>query len=376
MRWLHGQPKKLTLVAYGIAAAVVCAIAISCGPRRFIDAWAHVRPEWLLVVAGGAMLAMLAYVVSYQALVRFENGPRLSLLLALRVVSLGFGPFVPGGGFDVDQRALEGIHGDRHVVSTRIFAIGALEWALLAPAACISAIVLLVGGDHRPMPSTLWPWAVAVPAGFVLGFSFVSKLGKKGLDESRSGLLGSFNRAVLGAWMLKGLARDPALGWRSVLGMASYWALDIASFYGAVRFIGLRTNLGEVVVAFATGYALTRRSMPLGGAGMCEALMTFALHWMGHPIPESLAVVVVYRLFNFVLPVVPAMLVHGGVSSFMTAAYDGRAATKAKSGTAPAGTDTPSRVQHSTQLRIDIGQHAAPSAARQASVDVLRQGSW
>jgi uncharacterized membrane protein YbhN (UPF0104 family) len=334
MRRLYGHPKKLTLVAYGIAVAVVCFIAVSWGPRRFIDAWSHVRPEWLVVVAGGTILATLAYVVSYQALVRFENGPRLSLLMALRVVWLGFGPFVPAGGFDVDKRALEGIHGDRNVVSTRVFAIAALEWAVLAPAACVSAIALLVVGDPRPMASMLWPWALAVPAGFVIGFYFLAKLNNKGLDESRSGILGGLTRAVLGASMLKDLARDPIVGWRAVLGMAFYWALDIGSFYGAVRFIGLHTNLGEIVVAYATGYALTRRSMPLGGAGMCEALMTFALHWMGHPIPESLAVVVVYRLFNFVLPAAPALLVHGGVSSLMTAAYDGRAAARSKRGTA------------------------------------------
>ena len=89
--------------------------------------------------------------------------------------------------------------------------------------------------------------------------------------------------------------------------MALYWAFEIASFYGAARFIGMRLNLGELILGYATGYALTRRSMPLGGAGATEALMTFALHWVGQPVPRALAVVVVYRLFNFALPALPAL---------------------------------------------------------------------
>ena len=44
--------------------------------------------------------------------------------------------------------------------------LGALEYALLAPAACIVAILLLADGAPAALALTL-PWAIAVPIGFV-----------------------------------------------------------------------------------------------------------------------------------------------------------------------------------------------------------------
>jgi len=53
---------------------------------------------------------------------------------------------------------------------------------------------------------------------------------------------------------------------------------------------------------------LTRRSLPAGGAGLVEVALTFALVWMGLPFARTLVAVVIYRLFNFWLPILPAML--------------------------------------------------------------------
>ena len=312
MRTLHGHPKKLMLVAYAIAGGVVVVMATSWGPRGFVRAWAHPQPAWLLVVGGGAIAALLAYTVSYRALMHFDGGLDLPLGLAARIVALGFGPFVPGGGFDVDKRALEAFHGNAVDVGTRVFAIGALELAVLSPAACACAIGLLIDGDPRPSASVLWPWALAVPAGFLIGFSAMSRLQGR-VNCERSGLAGILARSVRGGWMLTGLGRQPRDGWPALIGMAAYWACDIASFYGAARFLGLRINGAEAVLAYATGYALTRRSMPLGGAGVTEALLTLALHWAGQPVGPALAAVLVYRLFNFVFPTLPALVAHGSV---------------------------------------------------------------
>jgi uncharacterized membrane protein YbhN (UPF0104 family) len=107
--------------------------------------------------------------------------------------------------------------------------------------------------------------------------------------------------------------------WGAWVGMGLYWALDIASLYGAARFIGLRLSIGELVIAYGTGYALTRRSMPLAGAGATEVLLTFSLHWVGEPVPASLAVVIVYRIFNFVVPTLPALFVHPRVKPLLEA---------------------------------------------------------
>ena len=334
MRFLHGHPKQLTLVAYAIAAGAVVAIAICWGLRRFIDAWTHPRPELLAPVAAGAILAVLTYIVAYRALMHFDDGPDISIPMAVRIVTHGFGPFVPAGGFDVDKRAIEGLFGDANEAGLRVFAIGAMELAVLAPAACAAAIVLLAQGARQEVDSVLWPWAVCVPAGFVLGFFIVDKL-RRGVDPEALGFRGAWGRAIRGAWMLTDLGRQPVDGWPALLGMAAYWTCDIASFYAAARFLTIDISIEAAIVAYATGYALTRRSLPLGGAGVTEVLMTFALHWVGVPIPSALAVVVVYRLFNFVFPAAPALWVHGRVMGLMTTAYDAAAVAAADRVTRP-----------------------------------------
>ena len=49
-------------------------------------------------------------------------------------------------------------------------------------------------------------------------------------------------------------------------------------------------GVAAVVVGYATGYALTRRTLPLAGAGAVEALLPFALVWVGFGLaPTGLA---------------------------------------------------------------------------------------
>jgi uncharacterized membrane protein YbhN (UPF0104 family) len=84
--------------------------------------------------------------------------------------------------------------------------------------------------------------------------------------------------------------------------------------YASLRLFDTRLDAAHVVVGFATGYALTRRSMPLGGAGATEILMSLALHWVGVPLAHGLPAVVAYRLATFVLPALPAMHSHRRIS--------------------------------------------------------------
>jgi uncharacterized membrane protein YbhN (UPF0104 family) len=62
-----------------------------------------------------------------------------------------------------------------------------------------------------------------------------------------------------------------------------------------------------VVVGYATGYALTRRTLPLAGAGAVEALLPFALTWVAFGLPAAVLAVFAYRIFNLWLPLGPAI---------------------------------------------------------------------
>jgi uncharacterized membrane protein YbhN (UPF0104 family) len=245
------------------------------------------------------------------------------------MVAAGFGPFTPAGGFALDKNALHALHGDEREATIRVLGLGALEWAVLAPAAWISATVLLATGATRPMRSLLWPWAIAVPIGFALGFWMASDVRRRGVRK-RGGHWRTLAKGLDAVAALRGFAASLPSCWSAWLGIALYWAFDIASFYGALRFIGLRLDLADAIVAYATGYALTRRSMPLGGAGVTETLMTFSLHWVGWPVASALAAVVVYRAVNFVLPTVPAILVRPRVAPLIDAAEDGRTPARAE----------------------------------------------
>ena len=328
MRRARQHPIALTLVAFLVSAGAVVAIAAAYGFEAFGDAWSRPHWPWLAVALGGAVLAIAAYAVCYRAAAGARGGPKLPLPLALRAVIRGFAPFAAGGGFAVDKRVLHAIQNDEHEASARVLGLGALEWALLAPAAWLSAVVLLALGDPRPMPSLLWPWAIAVPIGFVLGFSLATPARCERITAKRGRWRDRLGRAMSAIEILRHLARRFPSCRAAWVGMGLYWALDIASFYGAIRFIGLRLNLGELILAYATGYALTRRTMPMGGAGVTEVLMPLSLHWVGQPILPSLAAVVVYRVFNLALPMVPALLTRPHIKPLLDTA-DHLAATAA-----------------------------------------------
>jgi uncharacterized membrane protein YbhN (UPF0104 family) len=323
MRWLREHPLYATAIAFALAVAAVTAVAGASGFAAFGHAWLHLHVIWILLVICAEVLAVPAYALSYRALARFDDGPDLAVPLVARVVTAGFGPFAAGGGFRVDKQALLAIAGDEREATVRVLGLGALEWAVLAPVAWLSAVVLLVARDTRSMSSLLWPWAVAVPVGFSLGLWLAESERIERFCAGRGRWRRPLGNALRSVGILRSLIGDFSRWWPTWAGMALYWTFDVAAFYAAVRFIGLHPNLGEAVLAYATGYALTRRSMPLGGAGITELLMTLALHWVGQPIAPALAAVVVYRTCNFVLPTVPALLVRRHLDPLLSAAEQG-----------------------------------------------------
>ena len=154
---------------------------------------------------------------------------------------------------------MNAVHEDEREATQRVLGLGALGGALLAPAAWLVALGLLIAGDSRVLTSVLWPWVVLVPLG--LGTAVALARSEK---ARRVSWLANALKAIDLLGVLAGGARKH---WGAWTGMALYWALEIAALYAAARFIGLRLTVPELIIAYATGYALTRRSMPLAGAG-------------------------------------------------------------------------------------------------------------
>jgi len=296
-------------VALGIAAIAVLLIARVTGADKVGRAFDSVHLGWIALTAGAELFAYPAYMVAYRSLARVHGHPALALPLVARVVIAGFGPFTIGGGFGVDRQALQALHEDEHSAMVRVLALGTLEWAVLAPIACVVSIVLLAKRADI-MASLLWPWAIAVPLGFAFALWISVPARAKRISHVGGAPRRWLARTLEGVGVLHTLLRSPRAYMGAWLGTGLYWAADIAAFYGGLRTFGLDPGFSKVIIAYATGYAATRRSLPLGGAGVTEALMIYALYWVRLPLAPSLAAVVAYRAFNFMLAATPGLIAY------------------------------------------------------------------
>ncbi|MBA3734818.1 MAG: flippase-like domain-containing protein [Actinobacteria bacterium] len=86
--------------------------------------------------------------------------------------------------------------------------------------------------------------------------------------------------------MLKKLAAQGAEHRGAFVGTTLYWVGDVACLWACLRVFHDSPDITALVIGYATGYALTRRTLPLGGAGSVEALVSFALAWTGIPLAK------------------------------------------------------------------------------------------
>ncbi|MHB1999291.1 MAG: lysylphosphatidylglycerol synthase transmembrane domain-containing protein [Solirubrobacteraceae bacterium] len=301
---LRQMPIASSAFATAIAAIAVLAIAQVTRGDAVGRAFYDVDPTWIALLALAGLIVYPAYVLAYRSIACIHGHAPLALPLVARVVVAGFGPFSIGGGFGFDKQALHALHEDERSARVRVLALGMLEWAVLAPVACGVAVALLVTGA-RIEGALLWPWAIGVPLGFGCAL-WVSTPGR--LERLRGGRFERLVPLLEGVGALHTLIRAPRRYAGAWIGTTLYWAADIGAFYGALRAFGLDPSGEIVILAYATGYAATRRSLPLGGAGITEALMIYSLSWLGQPLAPAIAAVVAYRVFNFLLVATPALI--------------------------------------------------------------------
>jgi uncharacterized membrane protein YbhN (UPF0104 family) len=322
-RLLRKRPIGLSVIATLLASLAVVLIAHVTSADAIGRAFGRFKPAWIGLIAGAELLAYPAYIAAYRSIARVHGHARLGLPLVARIVVAGFGPFSIGGGFGIDRRALEALDEDERSARVRVLALGALEWAVLAPAAWLASVVLLAQGANV-LPSLLWPWAVLVPVGFGFGLWASAESRIDRMSRVRGKRREWLAQPLEGVGALRQLGRNPGQYAGAWLGTALYWTADIAAFYGGLRTFGLEPGAGKVIIAYATGYAATRRSLPLGGAGLTEFLMTYSLYWVRQPLAPALGAVVAYRLFNFLLAAMPALIAHEQLEAILARTHQRR----------------------------------------------------
>jgi uncharacterized membrane protein YbhN (UPF0104 family) len=285
------------------ALAVMSAIA---GWTR-VTSQLEVRLSWWFAVAFAAeSLAFAGYVLAYRGVARVEHGPALGLREATELVALGFGAFFAKGGAALDSTALRPEGGTKEEGEVRVLALDALEHAPLAPAACAAAITLLAQGGRKPGLDFTIPWATLVPIGAVAAWFGIRHREKLGGPDGWRRRLG---HVLEGIRILFRLAHEWRTHWLAFAGATIYWAGDVACLYASLKPFGAAPSLPSIILAHAVGYVLTRRTLPLAGAGIVETLMPLTLVASGSPFTQAVLGVFAYRIFNLWLPLLPAVAV-------------------------------------------------------------------
>jgi uncharacterized membrane protein YbhN (UPF0104 family) len=285
-----------------LALGATIGVAWAAGFEEVYNRIKDVNLLWIPIAFAGQVVAYVGYMIAYREVARVESGPELSVMRLAAVVFSGFGVFVAAGGFAIDVAALRRAGSSDRDARVRVLGLGALEYALLAPAACVSAIILLAHGASTPNMGLTLPWAIGVPVGVAATFFAL-----RHRDWFSS--TGVISHALDGVVVLWHLARDPVKHGSAFVGMALYWIGEIFSLGAALHaFHSTRPAVAALIIGFATGYALTRRTLPLAGAGVVEALLPYALVWVGATLAPALLAVFVYRFFNLWLPLIPAVV--------------------------------------------------------------------
>jgi uncharacterized membrane protein YbhN (UPF0104 family) len=302
----HARIALLVAVAAALSLGASFGVAWAAGFGAVVEQLRDIELWWFTAALGAEIVAYLGYMLAYREVARVEGGPQLEMPRIVALVTAGFGVFVPRGGFAVDLDAFQKVGCDPREARARVLGLGALEYAILGPAAAISAAVLLEHGARAPGPAFTWPWAIAVPVGFVAAFL---ALEARTWFHRKHGWRAAVGHGLDAVYVLRQLIRAPREhGVAALAGIAAYWAADIFCLWASLQAFHVSLSVPALIVGYATGYALTRRTLPLAGAGAVEALLPFALGWSGVALAAALLAVLGYRIFNLWLPLLPAAL--------------------------------------------------------------------
>jgi uncharacterized membrane protein YbhN (UPF0104 family) len=293
----------LMIVAAALSLIATIFVAGAAGYVAVASRLRHANTYWFPFALAGAVAAQVGYTFAYREVAHVGRGVKLGTLRAGAIVAAGFGMFIPRGGFAIDIEALEDLGVPPEEARIRVLGLGSLEYAVLASGTLVCAIFLLIRDPHAQRAVTL-SWAIGVPAGTalaLLAFRYRTWLCRGRLK----GILGPPLEAIGVVGQI--VASPRRHGAAAFTGMAVYWAGEVFVLWVCLAAFDRDTpSVTAVVVGYATGYALTRRTLPLAGAGAVEALLPFALTWVGYSLPSAVLAVFAYRVFNLWLPLGPA----------------------------------------------------------------------
>jgi uncharacterized membrane protein YbhN (UPF0104 family) len=262
----------------------------------------EVKPAWVVAALLGVAFSWLGYYLAFLGIEQIPGGPNLSKRERVATIAAGFGSFFFKGGAEVDALALKRGGAPDRVSKVRANALKSLEHAPIAIGTSIAAIYLLALGRADPPPlDFMWPWAICPALGGAIAVTLAARYRER-LRNKKGRLNQAFGIALDGIWLL----REMAIGGKSrclpFFGMTLFWAADIFALWAALEAFAGGASLAEIILAYAVGYVLTRRTAPLGGAGLLDLVLPLCLWTCGASLAGAVAAVAVYRFFSLWVP--------------------------------------------------------------------------
>ncbi len=323
-RWrsLLADRKRLLILAVLplLVVGALLLVTAALGDGALLDAAERADGRWLLLCAAGELLAYAGYVTVFRVAAGSGGGPRLSFRSSLHVVFAGLGAtrlLAAGGagGLAVFYWALRRAGAETRDAIVRVLGLNVFLFVIFGAAGWLAALVVLASDSSEVPYIIVIPWLVIAPLllGVLIGVSHRS--GQRGerrapmLSERwprhlREGLAGIAPGIGLS---LRLVTQGRCARW-SLPGAFLYWFGDILCLYAALRAFGVELPIEAVVLGYATGYLTALLPLPTGAEGANEAATLFALVALGAPLAPTLLGVLVFRLFSFWMPTIPAIL--------------------------------------------------------------------
>lgn len=292
----------LAALVYAAAGVGMAYVAGFGAVHRRLD---HAQWWWLAPSFAAVLVAFCGYFFAYRAVKGAEDGPQMKPRSLLAVVTAGFGGFLAHGGTALDEFAMRAGGADKREANVRVSALAGFEHGVLALIVCPAAIAAWALGQIIPRADFTRPWAIIPPIGFVLAVWLAERYRDRlRQQDGWRGKVGIFYDAV---HLVFELVRHPSRYGYAMLGMMIYWAGDMFALWAATAAFGFHMTVLAVIVAFGTGMLFTRRTAPLGGAGIMLVALVPTL-WYGAAVPFAAATlgVAFYRFFTLFVPMPPA----------------------------------------------------------------------
>jgi uncharacterized membrane protein YbhN (UPF0104 family) len=256
---------------------------------------------WLAAAAAAVCVSFVGYYFGYRAIGKVEGGPDdLDTRSRLAVVIAGFGGFLAHGGGALDEFVMRAAGGSKREAKVRVTLLAGLEHGMLAVPCTVAAIVLIVSGRHKPGFDFSIPWAVGPAVGFAVAFWLAERYREK--LRNKDGFRGKLGVLYDAIHLVRVMVLSPRTCGLALAAFVLFWVSDIFALWAGMDAFGFHMNVASAAVAFGTAMIVTRRTGPLGGAGILMVALPPTLWVSGAGWTAAVLGTFVYRVLTLWLP--------------------------------------------------------------------------